>query len=278
MYIELFILALVINPIFSLNTIFMVYDIYKFGYKNLEEQKRKSIKEVILMSVIIYIILTFGLLLIIKSFEVYMMVLLCAFGIFYEILSGEISFNNFIDTKVRKITNNIFKFVVIVALIVYMISLFSEIIKLRSVEVTIPTNIENFSKENELILFNLDDLTYSISETDNKDYYYYNNKDYFFSFEMSEKYTINVINKSKINSFELSCNDPKIENCILYDKYGISSKYDGANIRQVCFLVNENSFYELRASIVKNEKNNTFYVKDYFLINLKNGSIEKVDK
>lgn len=274
-------LIIIISPLTSLHTFFMLYDIKKEGIRNISKEKKEEFKSKLIVGILYSPIVIIAAYFCIRKINVpmtsmYIIVLLApVLQLVYLIFTTEQS--PFLKSKFRKISNIIF---IILLLLVFLF--FAKIIvlderELLNQKVDVTDEIETFAKKDNLLIFKCEDLTFAQSSDNSSKVYFLDNELYHFDIYSNDKNRkISVINKKDFeNSYVFTIENIEIYQNDIYEKFDIDSIYNGINIYDICYLVNKNNVYKICAIFDKNSKSDEFYVKKFVLLDLKTGSISE---
>lgn len=274
-------LSIMISPLTSLHTIFMLYDIKKEGIKNLSKEKEEEFKSKLIVGVLFSPIAIIAINFFIKligapTTSIYIIALLSpVIQIMYLIFTTEQS--PFLKSKFRKISNIIFTIFLLFIFILFARKTVLAERDMSSQKVDVTSKIETFAKEDNLLIFKCEDLTFAQSSDKSSKVYFLDNKSYHFNiYSNGKNKKISVINKKDLEkSYEFTIKNIDIYQNDIYEKFDINSIYNGINIYDICYLVNKNKVYKICAIFDKNSKTDDFYVEKFVLLDLKTGSISE---
>lgn len=274
-------LSIIISPLTSLHTIFMLYDIKKEGIRNLSKEKKEEFKSKLIVGILFSPILIIVLNFCIKKINapmtsMYIIVLLApVLQLIYLIFTTEQS--PFLKSKFRKISNIIFTILLLLVFLFFAKIIVLDERELLSQKIDVTNEIETFAKKDNLLIFKCEDLTFAQSSDNSSKVYFLDNELYHFDiYSNGKNKKIFVVNKKNLEkSYELTIKNIEIYQNDIYEKLDIDSIYNGINICDVCYLVNKNNVYKICAIFDKNSKSDDFYIQKFVLLDLKTGSISE---
>ncbi len=275
-------LSIMISPLTSLHTIFMLYDIKKEGIKNISKEKEEEFKSKLIVGVLLSPIAIIAINFLIKLIDapiITSMHIIASLSLVMQIvyLVFTTGHSPFLKSKFRKKLNIIFTIFLLFIFSLYARKIVLDERDMSSQKVDVTSEIETFAKEGELLIFKCEDLTFTQSADKSSTVYFLDNESYLFDIKCNVKNRkISVINKKDLEkSYVFTIKSIVIFQNDIYEKFDIDSIYNGINIYDICLLVNRNNVYKICAIFDKNSNTDDFYVKKFVLLDLITGSISE---